>query len=115
VHTNNTKEFSMTVISALSAGTSFATAWFVDPTYFTTGEDLSFFGIGAPDATAPTASMFGLVHTNNDVNVYRFDVFDLPFQTQYPTITFDIDGANAPSGRPFLIRKSNCSIPTVPS
>lgn len=25
---------------------------------------------------------------------YRFDVFDLPFQTHYPTITFDIDGAS---------------------
>jgi Ca2+-binding RTX toxin-like protein len=74
---------------------TFATAHFIDPLLFTVGDiGYQVFGIVLPDATAPTVTIFGDIGTINAVDVYRFDVYDLPDQTQYPTITFDIDFAS---------------------
>jgi Ca2+-binding RTX toxin-like protein len=78
---------------------TFATAYVIASDEFSVGY---FDGTGGspPDATAPTASLSGDIRSINEVDVLRFDVFDLPFQTHYPTITFDIDNTIAFSGSP---------------
>jgi hypothetical protein len=73
---------------------TFATALVIDPLYFTVG-DIQPLGIVVPDAAAPTVTILGDIQTPNAVDVYRFDVYDLPDQTQYPTIIFDVDFASS--------------------
>jgi hypothetical protein len=78
---------------ALNNNGTFAIAYVINPETFTVGY-VQTLGTTEPDAAAPTVSILADINTINEVDVYRFDVFDLPFQTHYPTITFDIDIAS---------------------
>jgi Ca2+-binding RTX toxin-like protein len=83
-----------TVLTIDDSYGTFATAHFIDPLLFTVGDNQSY-GIVVPDIAAPTVTIIGDIRTINAVDVYRFDVYDLPDQTQYPTIKFDIDFASS--------------------